>query len=185
MSREPDVPSRPDQRERADDGSSDRGATDCTSRRGVLATVGAGAIGLVAGCNAAGSSPRYEPGTVGERPEDDTRSAAQLSTAASMAQQEPTQGVAPLDALELRDHRYVVRDDYRGPTVAGTVENVGGDRVERAEVRVRVYDAEDNHLGRFYDSTGDLGAGDAWSFEAIVLASPTDVAQYDVAVVGV
>ncbi|MFP8951909.1 FxLYD domain-containing protein [Natrialbaceae archaeon A-arb3/5] len=157
-----------------------------TSRRRALALLGAGSTAALAGCNALGgnNAPRYETGTVGEV-DGDERSADEMASAAALADQEANESVTPLDSLSLVDHEFVHEDDFRGPTVQGTIENEGDDRVQLVEVRVRVYDDADDQLGRFLDSTGDLDSGERWAFEVILFASPDEIATYDITVLGV
>ncbi|MFA9415024.1 FxLYD domain-containing protein [Natrinema sp. HArc-T2] len=160
-----------------------------TSRRRVLATLGTGIAAAAAGClgsNSLGGQPTYEEGTVSgiNASNVSNRSATQLSAAAALAQQQPSNSVTPLDSLALRDHEFVVESGYLGSTIQGTVENTGGNRLVVAEVRTRLYDDEGTMLGRYLASTGDLNSGSTWEFQVIVLESPTAVASYDIAVLG-
>lgn len=158
-----------------------RSETRATRRR-VLVSLGAGAATALAGCNTT-DEVTYEEGEVGNASGDE-RSADEMVAAQAVAQTEANADVRPLDALSVADHEFTVQDGYAGPTVRGTVENTGG-RVEFAEVRVRVYDDAGDHIGRYLDSTGDLDGGSTWGFEAVLLVSPSDVASYDVAVLGI
>lgn len=155
------------------------------SRRRVLGAIGTGAAGIFAGCNDVGidGEPRYQAGEVGEL-EADNRSAEELAAAEALAEQEINEGVTPLDALAIREHEFVLEDDYRGPTVQGTIENTGEDRIELVEVRVRVYNAAGNQLGRYLAVTGDLNGGASWDFQVVILESPADIAEYDITVMG-
>ena len=160
-----------------------------TSRRRVLATLGTGIAAAAAGClgsSSLGGQPTYEEGTVSgiNASNVSNRSATQMSTAAALAQQQPSDTVTPLDALSLREHEFVVESGYLGSTIQGTVENTGGNRVLVAEVRTRVYDDDGTMLGRYLTSTGDLNSGSTWQFQVIVLESPLAVASYDIAVLG-
>lgn len=152
------------------------------NRRGFLAAVGAAAT--LAGCTDEGarSEPRYEEGDAGAGGEE--RTPEEMAVAEALAVDEPGDSVTVLDALSLAEHEFVVQDGFKRATVQGTVENEGDDRVKTAEVRVRAYDAEGNHLGRYFDRTGDIDAGTSWSFEVIVLEAPDDVESYDIAVLG-
>lgn len=163
--------------------------SDPPSRRGLLASIGAGIATAVAGCtgsDAIGGKPTYEDGTVGDLNTSNrsNRTASQMSTAAALAQGEPSTTATPLDSLSLTSHQFVVEDGYLGSTIQGTVENGGSNRVQIVEVRTRVYDDAGNQLGRYFASTGDLNAGSTWEFQVIVLESPSDVAEYDIAVLG-
>ncbi|MEY7850446.1 FxLYD domain-containing protein [Natrarchaeobius sp. A-rgal3] len=155
------------------------------TRRHVLGLFASGTAIAVAGCNGLGedSDPAYEAGDVGDVDGDD-RSPEEMVAAEALAQQEGHESVTPLESLSLVDHEFVLEDDYRGATVQGRAENVGDDRIQVVEVRVRVYDDAGDQLGRYLDTTGDLDAGDQWAFEVILLESPADVGRYDVAVVG-
>lgn len=153
-----------------------------TNRRGFLAAVGAAAT--LAGCtdDEARSEPRYEEGSADAGGEE--RTPEEMAVAEALAVQEPRDSVTVLGALSLAEHEFVVHDGFKGATVRGTVDNEGDERIKSAEVRVRVYDAEGNQLGRYFDRTGDVDAGVSWSFEVIVLEAPDDVDSYDIAVLG-
>ncbi|TMT85695.1 hypothetical protein E2L06_03435 [Haloterrigena sp. H1] len=160
-----------------------------TSRRRVLATLGTGIAAAAAGClgsSSLGGQPTYEEGTVSgiNASNVSNRSATQLSAAAALSQQQPSNSVTPLDPLSLRDHEFVVESGYLGSTIQGTVENTGSNRIQTVEVRTRVYDDAGTMLGRYLASTGDLNAGLSWEFQVIVLESPSAVASYDIAVLG-
>ncbi|PGF15272.1 hypothetical protein CP556_03430 [Natrinema sp. CBA1119] len=161
-----------------------------TSRRRVLATLGSGIAAAAAGClggnGGLGGQPTYEDGTVSGINESNVsnRSASEMSTAASLAQQQPSSAVTPLNPISLRGHEFVVENGYLGSTIQGTVENTGTDRIQTVEVRTRVYDDGGNMLGRYLASTGDLNGGSTWEFQVIVLEAPSDVASYDITVLG-
>ena len=160
-----------------------------TSRRRVLASLGAGVAAVAAGCTGSGGldgEPRYESGTVGDGNASNAseRSAEEMVAAEALAEQEPNQSVTPLEPLSLVDHEFVVEDGYLGSTIQGTVQNTGGDRIQLVEVRTRIYNDAGNVIGRYLASTGDLDGGDAWEFLVVVLESPADVAEYDITVLG-
>lgn len=162
--------------------------SESTSRRRLLATLGAGAAAAVAGCvdGGLGGQPSYEDGTVSGINESNVsnRSTSEMSTAASLAQQQPTNSVTPLETISLRDHEFIVESGYLGSTIQGIVENTGSDRVQLVEVRTRVYDSDGNMLGRYLANTGDLDGGETWEFQVIVLEAPSTVADYDITVLG-
>ncbi|SFB68892.1 hypothetical protein SAMN05444422_101193 [Halobiforma haloterrestris] len=158
-------------------------------RRRALAALGSGVATAIAGCLgddglAINGDPRYEEGTVDVGDDAENRSAEEMTAAEALAEQEVTESVTTLDVLELVDHEFVLEDDYRGSTVQGTVENTGSDRIELAEVRVRVYDDAGAQLGRYLATVGDLDGGARWSFQVVVLQSPGDIARYDVTALG-
>lgn len=158
-----------------------------TSRRGVLLSIGTASLAGGAGCLDNGFSvdgdPEYESGEVPDL-DADNRTAEEMATAEALAEQQVSQSVTPIDALELADHEFVLESGYLGPTVQGTVENTGGDRIEIVEVRVRIYNAAGERLGRYLASTGDLDGGTSWGFQVVVLESPTDISDYDITVLG-
>ncbi|RQG98799.1 FxLYD domain-containing protein [Natrarchaeobius oligotrophus] len=158
---------------------------DRPDRRRVLAGVGTVAAVALAGCNAVGGddSPTYESGEVGPIDGDD-RTPEETAAAAALAETELNESVTPLDSLAIDDHGFVLEQDFRGPTVQGTVENAGDDRVQLVEVRVRTYDETGDQLGRYLDTTGDLDGGASWAFEVILLESIDDLEGYDVTVLG-
>ncbi|QLG50413.1 FxLYD domain-containing protein [Natrinema halophilum] len=159
------------------------------NRRQVLAAIGAAIPTATAGCTGSGGiggEPTYEDGNMGDLNASNysNRSAAQMGTAAALAQSQPSTSVTPLDPLSLTAHEFVVEDGYLGSTVQGTVENTGTNRIQIVEVRTRVYDDAGNQIGRYLASTGDLNAGSTWEFVVVVLESPTTVADYDITVLG-
>ncbi|AGB32892.1 hypothetical protein C488_09584 [Natrinema pellirubrum DSM 15624] len=163
--------------------------SDATSRRRLLASLGVGMATAAAGCTGSdglGGEPSYESGTVGQinASNASSRNASEMSTASSLAQQQPNNSVTPLDPLELVEHEFVLEDGYLGSTVQGIVTNTGADRLQIVEVRTRIYNDAGNLLGRYLASTGDLGADDTWEFQVVVLEAPSDVADYDITVLG-
>lgn len=156
------------------------------SRRQALLLAGAGATGALAGCLGAGSSaqPAYEPGDVPEEIDGEERTAEEMATAAALAEGEPQDSLAPLDGLSLADHEFVFEDGYAGSTVQGTAENTGEGRLRSAEVRVRVYNDDGERLGIYLGTTSDFDGETDWSFKVVLLESPADIADYDIAVVG-
>lgn len=160
-----------------------------TSRRRVLASVGAGIAAAAAGCTGSGGidgEPTYEDGNIGELNTSNAseRSAEEMTAAEAVAEQEPSESVTPLDPLSLVDHEFVVEDGYLGSTVQGTVENTGDDRIQLVEVRARIYNDAGNVIGQYLATNGDLDADTAWEFQVVVLEPPADVADYDITVLG-
>ena len=159
------------------------------NRRRVLALCGASVSAALSGC-AGQNSEEVEYGnreTVGDLPTPEDGNASNASkalAAAARAEQVDDSYAVALDSLALRDHELVVKDDYRGVVIEGTVENTGEERIEYVEVRARVYNTDGDQLGRYLDSTSDLAAGSTWSFDVIVLEDPGDVGSYDIAVAG-
>ena len=159
-------------------------SADRTTRRRFLASLGAGATVLVGGCIGTSGEPNYVSGEVnasGGKP----RTAQEMVAAEALAQQETNDNASPLDLLSLESHEFVVEDSYKGPTVQGTVRNTGENPVTFAEVRVRVYDDSGAQLGRYVATIGDLPAGATWKFTVILLESVSDIADYDIAVLGI
>lgn len=157
---------------------------DSTNRRRFLASVGAGAAVVGAGCSGLTSSePTYEDGNV-SNVEGSPRNVTEMSTAQALAEQQVSDAVTPLETLALVEHEFVFEDGYLGSTVQGIVENTGDERVEIVEVRVRVYDADGTLLDRYLDRTGDLEGGTSWAFQVVLLESPGDIANYEITVLG-
>ena len=157
------------------------------SRRQMLGLLGAGASFGVAGCSAGSGNVHYqerEDVDLATTTDTNTSNASAASAAAARAQLESDSYAIELDALELRGREMVVRDDYRGAVVQGSVENTGHESANLIEVRARVYNSDGDQLGRYLDSTDDVAAGSTWEFEIIVLESPSDIASYDIAVLG-
>lgn len=155
-----------------------------TTRRRLLLSLGAGTPAVLGGCAGPDDDPTYVDGEV-DGAGGEPRNASEMAAAEAMAEREPSDAATPLAALSLEEHEFVVEPGYKGPTVQGVVANTGDAAVRAAEVRVRAYDDAGAHLGRYLASTGDLDAGTIWRFEVILLASVEDVADYDVAVLGV
>ncbi|ELY50484.1 FxLYD domain-containing protein [Natronococcus jeotgali] len=158
------------------------------NRRAVLASLGTGAVASVAGClgdddGVSSGNPTYERGEVGNVT-NGSRNASETSAAGQLAQSEPNTNVTPLDSLSIASHEFVIEDGFRGATVQGTVENDREERVEIAEVRARFYTDGGEQLGLYTDTVGDLDAGESWQFMVVVLLSPSDIAEYDVAALG-
>lgn len=155
-------------------------------RRTVVAALGAGSLAALAGClgSESNSDPAYESGDVPDDVDGEERSAEEATAAEAMAEQTPRDDLAPLDSLSLLDHEFALEEGFTGPTVQGTAENAGDERLSSAEVRVRVYNDEGEQLGLYLDSVSDFEGGSEWAFEVVLLESPEDVADYDVAAVG-
>lgn len=155
------------------------------SRRRFLA-IGGGTTAALAGCLGSGSTaePDYESGDVPDDVDGEERTTEETTAAEAVAEVTPRDDLAPLDGLSIIDHEFVFESGYTGSTVQGTVENTSSERVRAAEVRVRVYNADGEVLGLYLDSVGDLDGGAEWSFQVILLESPADIADYDIAVVG-
>lgn len=157
---------------------------ESVDRRRFLALLGSGAAVGFAGCGATGGEPTYEEGEADPPGDAEERTPQEMTAAQGMAEQEARQDAAPLDALSLVDHEFAFEGGAQGSTVQGTVENRGEDRIQLAEVRVRVYDENGDLLDRYLDSTGDFDGGTSWAFTVVLLEAPGDIASYDVAVVG-
>lgn len=155
-------------------------------RRTFVAALGAGSVAGLAGCLGSESTaePAYEAGDVPDDVDGEERSAEEATAAEAMAEQTPRDDLAPLDDLSLLDHEFALEEGFTGPTVQGTAENAGDERFSAAEVRVRVYNDEGEQLGLYLDSISDLEGDTEWAFEVVLLESPDDLADYDIAVVG-
>jgi hypothetical protein len=154
----------------------------CADAVDEIEDVDVGGVDLVDGVGLGSTDPEYQSGTVDVDGEE--RTDEEQAIAEQFADEEIDEDVAPRDNLVVADHEFVLEDDYRGPTVQGTVENNRDNRLETVEVRVRVYDDAGARLGHYLDSTVDLDDGSEWEFEVILLESPEDIAEYDIAVLG-
>lgn len=153
-------------------------------RRQVLGAVGGALIWGVAGCTETTTRPAYERRTVDVPADAEPRTPTEATAAAQQATTRGTDAVAPIDRIALIDHQFVFESGYLGATVQGTVENRTANRVDIAEVRVRVYDNSDRLLGQYLDRVVDLDSGRTWSFTAVVLEAPADIAAYDITALG-
>jgi hypothetical protein len=156
------------------------------SRRGFLVLASAGITGGLAGClgSESSSQPEYAVGEVPDDIDGEERTTEEMATAEDLAEQEVQADLAPLSGLSIANHEFVYEDGHTGSTVQGTAENTGEERLSSAEVRVRVYNDDGEVLGIYLDTTSDFDGGTDWSFEVILLESPEDLADYDIAVVG-
>lgn len=170
-----------DQRQHADPGAASGRVS--SSRRGVIAGLGAGVAVALAGCNGFGRRHSYQEGSVDDV-QGEPRNASEMTAAEAVAEREIDESLSPLDAVDVEDHEFVLEDGYQGSTVQGTLTNAGDERLKTVEVRVRVYDDSDRQLGRFVASTGDLSAGSSWEFTVVLLVPPGDVGDYDLAALG-
>lgn len=170
-----------DQRSRA--GESEVVDAVTSSRRRVVAGLGAGVVAALAGCSGGDRGPSYERRTVGDV-QGDPRNATEMATAQAAAGQEIDPDLSPLDAVEVEDHEFVYEDGYLGSTVQGTLTNGRDDRLRSVEVRVRVYDDANRLLGRYVASTGDLPPNSIWKFQVVLLVSPGGVGAYELAALG-
>ncbi|APX97094.1 FxLYD domain-containing protein [Natronorubrum daqingense] len=156
-------------------------------RRRLLIAVGAGSSALLAGCNGGGPGVEGEPDYEREPIEDidaEDRSETELTAADALAEQEIDEGVSALGELSFERHEFVLEDGFRGPTVQGVLENTGDERIDLAEVRVRVYNDDGDQLGRYLDTIGDLDGETTWEFQVIILESPSELAEYDITALG-
>ena len=157
---------------------------DSTTRRRFLASLGVGATAVIGGCAGTNGGPKYVSGDVNAS-DGEPRNASEMSAAAALAQQSANDNATQLETLSLVSHEFVVKQGYKGPTVQGIVRNTGQTPVTYVEVRVRVYGSDGAQLGRYLASTGDLAPGATWQFEVILLTSVSDIADYEIAVVGI
>lgn len=155
-------------------------------RRQFVSLLGTGvAVGL-AGCSASGSTtePEYDSGDIPGEPDGEERTPEEMTTAEALAEQGAQDDLITVSGLSITNHEFVFEEGYTGSTVQGTVENTVGKRIETAEVRIRVYNDDGEQLGPYLDTTNDFDSGTEWSFEVILLEAPADIADYDIAVVG-
>jgi hypothetical protein len=154
------------------------------SRRQLLGGVGSVLTVGLAGCTNGGGGPDYERGSVKLPANVEPRTTAELSVATQQATTEPNDAVAPTSAVDLVDHGFVFESGYLGATVQGTVVNRASSRIGSCEVRVRVYNGDDQLLGQYLDRVGGLDGGQSWRFTVIVLEAPADIGSYDITVLG-
>jgi len=173
-----------EQRRQTGSRTADRAAA--TTRRRLLAGVGASAAAALAGCSAVdgdfGSEPSFERRSVDA--DGEGRSAQEMTAAAALAQRSADRNLTQLNDLSVEAHEFVLEDGFLGATVQGRLRNTAEKRLQTVEVRVRALDDRDRHLGRYLASTGDLAAGATWSFQVVLLESPGDVAAYDIGAFG-
>lgn len=158
--------------------------SDHMTRRRFLTLYSGGAVAVLCGCTEIRNEPSYQEGEVNQT-DSDQRTAEQMVAAEALAITQANENASPLESLTLEEHEFVVKDGYKGPTVQGVVSNTGTDLIKLAEIRVRVYDTDDAQLGRYLDRTGDINPGMTWQFEAILLDSAADIADYDITVLGI
>ncbi len=155
------------------------------TRRRFLALAGTGVAAGLVGCTGDnGSGPTYQDGDVNVSDNASDRNTSETSAATASAETTVDPNVSSMEALEIERHEFSYEGGYTGSTVQGVVENTGTSRLSTVEVRVRVYNDDGEQLGRYVDSTGDLAGGSTWSFQVILLESPSDIASYDITVLG-
>ncbi|SDQ78549.1 FxLYD domain-containing protein [Halopelagius longus] len=158
--------------------------SDHITRRRFVAACSGGAVAALSGCAGASDEPTYQEGQANQT-NASQRTAEQMLVAEALATTETNQRANPLQSLTLETHEYVVQDGYKGPTVQGVVSNTDDSPIEYAEVRVRVYNADGAHLGQYLSTTRDIAPNSRWKFGVIILSSASDIAAYDIAVVGI
>lgn len=154
------------------------------TRRRVLVSCGGAVTAVLSGCTGTNDEPTYREGDVGQS-DGEPRTAEQMVAAEALATTRFNRAANPLDSLVLESHEFAVEDGYTGPTVQGTVANTADTPLEFAEVRVRVYDADDARLGQYVATIRDFDGESSWQFQVILLNSVSDIAAYDIAVVGI
>jgi len=157
---------------------------DPRTRRSLLGAIGGSLAVGIAGCLGGNGGPNYERREIDIPADAEARTPTELIAATQQATTSGSDAVGPTTAVGLTDHEFVFESGSLGPTVQGTVRNRAGSRIDSCEVRVRVYDGEGRLLGHYFDRAEGLGAGTAWSFSAILLESPADLAAYEIAVLG-
>lgn len=90
--------------------------------------------------------------------------------------------------LEILDHEMVREDEgsmAESVKVVGTAQNVSGDTLGYAEVKVKFYDEDETLLESFLDNVNDLGADERWKFEVMYPPMGEDAQKVDSYKVGV
>jgi len=154
------------------------------SRRQLLGVVGTALTVGVAGCAGSTDQLTYERRSVDVPADAESRTPIEATAASQQATTETSSAVVPTDAVDITNHEFVFESGYLGSTVQGTVENRSGSRLDRAEVRVRVYDDADRLRGQYIGHVSHLDGGEKWRFTVIILQSPSSIAAYDIAVLG-
>ena len=154
------------------------------SRRQLLGVTGSALTVGGAGCTGDSGGPRYERRTVALPDDAEPRTTAETTAATQQATTSSNDAVVPTTAVELGDHAFVYESGYLGATVQGTVVNRASSRIDSCEVRVRVYNGDEQLLGRYLDRVSELDGGRSWRFTVIVLEAPADIGSYEIAVLG-
>lgn len=137
-------------------------------RRRVLAGLGGGCVGLLAGCLGAGEGKYARRiainGTAGESGNSDSGDPTETTDA-------PTS-----QGLVLLDHEF-----YRSGSggVRGRTENRGDVDLDFIAAHARFFDRSGTDIGRASDSQSDFAVGETWAFDARTLdTDPANVARY-------
>lgn len=78
-------------------------------------------------------------------------------------------------------HEFAFEPDSRGAAVQATVVNRSDSRIDIAEIWVRVYNPDEQLIGRYVDSVGDFDSAKPWSFMTVLLEAPEEIASDDIA----
>lgn len=72
-------------------------------------------------------------------------------------------------------HMSVTYSEYLGysATITGVAKNTSGQNLSYASVEFSVYDANGNNLGSALANINNLGNGDSWRFEAMLMSFPS------------
>jgi len=90
--------------------------------------------------------------------------------------------VAEANGLEILTHAGTWKGEYYPTyTVRGTAKNTGDSNLDYTEIRVKGFDAEGNVLGTSMTNVMDLGPGQTWNFDCLVLDSE-GLERYEIAV---
>jgi len=94
------------------------------------------------------------------------------------------QGGPSEEDIELVDHELVVDEGEftTDVTVEGTVSNNADTIASYVEVTVRIFDSSGSQLETYFDNISDLAADTDWEFEVMILESPDEFDDYDIAV---
>lgn len=169
-------------------------------RRTYLLTAGTIGTTLLAGCSGSEEDDQTteseaeadEGGTEDSQKQDDESGSQDQGqeeggdeTSSSEVQNRP-EGEDVLEAgnLVIREHELVVEEEngFEDVTVEGIIENTGDAVADYVEVGVRVYDADGNHLDRYWTNTTKLQAGGTWAFEVMINEDSEDIESYDIGV---
>ena len=140
-------------------------------RRRVLAGLGGGSLGLLAGCLGAGEGKYARRIAINGSPTE-TAAASETTGAGGTAGTTETTAAPTSQGLVLLDHEF-----YRSGSggVRGRAANRGDVDLDFIAAHARFFDRSGTAIGRTSDSRSDFAVGETWAFDA--RAFDTDLAN--------
>ncbi|WP_238593346.1 FxLYD domain-containing protein [Natronobacterium lacisalsi] len=148
------------------------------NRRSLLRTTGVSVAAAVAGCTTADSGREDDETSDGDASSD-------VGPDLVIADDDLVRHHFRVSACGVGDEatgsgREVIEELY----VRATLENRGASRLSRADLRVRVFDAEGTVLNEYEETVRELAPGSSRQFEIMIYEDADVVADYDLSLEG-